>query len=288
MTNVAIVADSISCLTRELVEQYKIGIVPIRLLVKGKIYRDMIDMTPSQAYELFLQDPDSFNTSPSSPGHFLEAYREASKQADSILCVTLSSKLSTGYNMARVAQEQAKNELPQTIIEVLDSLNVTAAEGFIALAAARAAAEGKGLSEVINKAEKVKDKVTFLMLLDTIRHIYRTGRIPKVASQVGSMLNIKPILTSSSGFIRFKGITRNREHGVKRLLEELREKVGQNPIHVAVMHAYAPDEAEKLKERISSEFNCIELWVVEMSPVMGYATGTGTLGFAFYQEDDND
>jgi len=126
------------------------------------------------------------------------------------------------------------------------------------------------------------------MLLDTIRHIYRTGRIPKVASQVGSMLNIKPILTSSSGFIRFKGITRNREHGVKRLLEELREKVGQNPIHVAVMHAYAPDEAEKLKERISSEFNCIELWVVEMSPVMGYATGTGTLGFAFYQEDDND
>lgn len=285
MDNVAIVVDSISCLTKELLEQYKIGIVPIMLLVQGKIYRDMIDMTPSQAYELFLQEPESFNTSPSSPGHYLEAYREASKRAKSILCITLSSKLSTGYDMARVAQEQARNELPQTSIEVLDSENVTAAEGFIALAAARVAAEGKDLPEVVKEAEKVRDKVTFLVLLDNIRYIYRTGRIPKVASQVGSMLNVRPILTSSSGLVRFKGIARNRESGIDRIVKMMRAQVGQNPVHVAVMHAYCPGEAEKLKERISSEFNCAELWVVEMSPVMGYATGTGTLGFAFYKED---
>jgi len=61
--------------------------------------------------------------------------------------------------------------------------------------------------------------------------------------------------------------------------------VGQSPVHVAVMHAYALDEAQKLKERVSSEFNCVELWVTGFSPVMGYATGTGTLGLAFYKED---
>ena len=64
----------------------------------------------------------------------------------------------------------------------------------------------------------------------------------------------------------------------------MRDKVGKSPVHVAVMHAYARDEGEKLKERISSEFNCAELWVTEFSPVMGYATGTGTLGLAFYKE----
>ncbi|MBI4188241.1 MAG: DegV family protein [Chloroflexi bacterium] len=114
MANVAIVTDSIACLTRELIEQYRIGIVPIRLLVQGKVYRDMVDMTPSQAYQLFLQDPESFNTSPASPGYYLEAYRETSKRANSILCVTLSSRISTGYNMARIAKEQAQTELPQT------------------------------------------------------------------------------------------------------------------------------------------------------------------------------
>ena len=284
MPKVAIVTDSISCLTKELIESYQIGIVPIRLLVQGKVYRDMVDMTPSEAYEMFLKDPDSFNTSPASPGHFLEAYREASKHAKNILCITLSARLSTGYDMARVAKEEAKTELADVFIEVLDSQNVTAAEGFIALAAARAAAEGKGLAEVIKTAEEVREKVTFIILLDTIRHVYRTGRIPKVASQVGSMLNIKPILTSGSGLVRFKGVARNREQGMNHLVETMRNKVGQSPVHVAVMHAYAPDEAERLKERISAEFNCTELWVTEFTPVMGYATGTGTIGFAFYKE----
>jgi len=282
--NVAVVTDSIANLTEQMVEQYRIGIVPIMLLVQGKLYRDGVDMSPSEAYKLFLQDPESFNTSPASPGHYLEAYREASKQAKNILCITLSSKLSTGYEMACVAKEQAKAEFPGTFIEVMDSQNVTAAEGFVALAGARAAADGKDLAEVVKVAEEVRDKVTFIILLDTIRHVYRTGRIPKVAAQVGSMLNIKPILTNSSGLVSFKGIGRNRKQGINRMLELMRDKVGQRPVHVAVMHAYTLDEAERLKERISSEFNCAELFITEFSPVMGYATGTGTLGFAFYKD----
>jgi len=281
---VAIVTDSIANLPKELVESYGIGIVPIRLLFKDKVYRDGVDLTPSEAYELFLQDPESFTTSPSSPGHYLEAYREASSRAKNILCITLSSKLSTAYDMARVAREQAETQLPQTSIVVMDSQTVTAAEGFVALAGARAAAEGKDLTEVVRVAEEVRDKVTFLVLLDTIRYVYRTGRIPKVAANVGAMLNIRPILTSSAGLVRFKGIVRNREQGINRLLEKMREKVGQSPVHVAVMHAYCPDEAENLKARISAEFNCAELFITEFSPVMGYATGTGTLGFAFYTD----
>jgi len=225
-----------------------------------------------------------FNTSPASPGHYLEAYHEASKRAKNILCVTLSSKLSTGYDMARVAKEEAKGELPETCIEVLDSQTVTAAEGFVALAGARAATEGKDLAESVRVAEEMRDKVTFLAFLDTIRYVYRTGRIPKVAATIGSILKIKPILTSSSGLIRFIGAVRNKERGIDRLLQLMRNKVGQSAVHVAIMHAYAPDEAKILKERISSEFNCAELWVTEFSPVMGYATGTGTLGLAFYKD----
>jgi len=141
------------------------------------------------------------------------------------------------------------------------------------------------LAEVVKAAEEMRNRVTFLALLDTIRHVYRTGRIPKIAAQAGSLLSIKPILTSSSGLIRFVGAVRNKHSGVDRLLRIMRDKVGQSPVHVAVMHAYAPEEAERLKERISSEFNCAELWVTEFSPVMGYATGTGTLGLAFYKEE---
>jgi len=282
---VAIVADSICCIPREMVEQYGITIAPIPISFQGKIYRDWVDITPTEAYELFLKDPGSFKTAGASPSIFLEAYRQASKRAQNILCVTLSVKLSGAYDAARQAIEEAKKELPQISVEVVDSKTVTASEGFVALAGARAAEAGKSLAEVVKAAEEMRDKVTFLALLETIRHVYRTGRIPKIAAMAGSVLSIKPILTSSGGVVKFAGAVRSRAHGIEKMLKMMRNKVGQSPAHVAVMHAFAPGEAEKLKEKIASEFDCAELWITEFSPVMGYATGTGTLGLAFYKED---
>jgi len=284
LQKVAIITDSIACPPKEMVEQYGIRIVPINFYSGGKIYRDWVDITPNEAYELFLKDPESFKTSAINPGDCLEAYRQASKQAKNILCITVSSKLSAVYNVAQGAKEQAKTELPQTSIEVVDSQTAAAAEGFVVLAAARAAGEGKSLAEVVKAAEEVKEKVSLVALMDTVRYVYRSGRIPKVAAWVGSMLNIRPIFTISSGVVRFRGAVRSKEHGIDRLFRIMRDKVGTNRVHVAVMHAYAVDEAERLGERVSAEFNCAELWLTEFSPVMGYTCGTGTLGFAFYSE----
>ena len=284
MQKVAIVTDSIACLPPEVVRQYQLRILPINLYFDDKVYKDWVDIAPAEAYELFLKNPKHFATSAPSPMDCLEAYREVSKRVKNILCVTVSSKLSMVYQSTRVAAEQARNELPGVTIEVLDSQTATAAEGFIALAAARVAAEGKGLAEVIKAAGAMRDRINLVALMDTVRYVYRTGRIPKAAAQVGSMLNIKPIFTISSGVPHFMNAVRNKERGIKRMLKIMRGKVGLNPVHVAVMHAYAPDEAERLKERVSSEFNCAELFVTEFSPVMGYACGTGTLGLAFYSE----
>jgi DegV family protein with EDD domain len=281
---VAIIADSIACLTKEQVEQHGITIAPIPISSQGKVYRDWVDITPTEAYELFLKDPGSFRTAGASPGVFLEAYRQASKRAKDILCLTLSAKLSGACEAAKQAIEEVKKELPQLSIEVLDTKTVTAAEGFVALAAARAAEAGKSLAEVVKAAEEMMERVNFLILLDTIRHVYRTGRIPKIAAVAGSMLSIKPVLTSSGGIIRFVTAARSRERGIDKMLIMIRNRVGKGPVHMAVMHAYAPDDAQRLKERVAAEFNCAELWVTELSPVMGYATGTGTLGLAFYSE----
>jgi DegV family protein with EDD domain len=281
---VAIITDSVACLNHELVEQYEIEIIPINFYSGGKIYRDWVDITPSEAYKMFLEDPDSFNTSSASPEDCLQVFRKASQRASSVLCITLSTKLSTLYNAARDAQDMAKTELPQTTIEVIDSESATPSEGMIVLAAARAASEGKSLADVMRVAEEIKDKVNAIVFLETIRHVYRSGRIPKMASQLGSVLNIKPILTVS-GTVHFAGMAGSRKSGIERMLRMMRNKVGNRPVHVAVTHAYALEEAVKLKERVAAEFNCIEVWLSEFSPVMGYACGTGTVGIAFYPED---
>ncbi len=281
---VAIVTDSIACLDKHQVSANGITIVPATVTSRGKSYRDWVDLTPTEAYKLFLADPDNFGTSPAAPMDYVRAFIELGQQGKDILCITISSRISQMFNVARIAGVQVSEEIPSASIEVFDSLTCTAAEGFIVLATARAAAEGKSLSEVVKVAEELRGKVNFLVLLDTIRHIYRSGRIPRIAAQVGALTNIKPILTMSSGKIGFAGAVRSKKRGMRQLLNMLRSRVGENPVHVAVMHAYAPDEADELMEMVSAEFNCAELWLTEFSPVMGYVCGTGTIGFAFYRD----
>jgi len=285
MQKVAILADSIACLTPEMVRQYQLQIIPLNIHFEGEIYRNGVDITSTEAYRLLEKAPDHFASSPASVGEYFNAYREASAQAEGILCITLSSELSTLYDVARIAKEEAKNELHQTPIEVLDSKTAAVGEGLIVSAAARAAAEGKNLAEVTKVAEAVRDKVSVIGIMETIRHVYRTGRIPKITSQVGSALNIKPIFTISDGVVHIAGLVRNKEQAVKRALKMMRKKVKTSPVHVIVSHANVPEEGEQLKELISSEFNCTELWLTDFSPIMGYATGTGVLAIAFYTDD---
>lgn len=284
MQKVAILADSIACLTPEMVKQYQLRIVPLNIHFDGTIYRDGVDINSAEAYRLLEKAPGNFASSPASAGEYMDAYREASTRAEGILCLTLSSKLSTLYDMARLAKEDARNELPRTPIEVVDSKTAAVGEGLIVSAAARAAAEGKSLDEVTKVAKSVRDKVNVIGVMETIRHVYRTGRIPKVTAKVGSMLSIKPIFTVTEGVVRIAGLARSKEQAVKRALKMMRREVGASPVHVAVAHAAALEEGEMLKEQISTEFDCVELWLTDFSPIMGYATGTGVLAIAFYTE----
>ena len=206
-----------------------------------------------------------------------------------ILVVTISSKLSMFYSSALTARQILNDESPGTNIEVIDSQTVAAAEGLIVLAAARAVAWGKKFDEVVAIANHIRERVKFIGLLETIRFVYRTGRIPKVASELGSMLSIKPILTGSNGSIRLAAAARNKQNGVVKMLRMMSSEVSHTePVHVAVMHADALEQAEKLKEKIAVEFNCAEIFVTDFSPMMGYATGPGTLALAYYKEDGLD
>jgi DegV family protein with EDD domain len=281
---VSVITDSIACIPSDLRKRYNIGIIPLNFYANGNVYRDGIDVTPSQAYQLFLKDPETFKTSGASIGGCLEAFRTSAMQGKDILAVILSSKLSAIHNNAEAAGRQTQEEYPGISVVVTDSMTAAAAEGFVALAAARAAQKGGSLAEVEAVARQVREKVGIIAYMDTVRYIYRSGRIPKIASVAGSMLKIKPIFTFSSGVPRFMGAVRNKNIGIKRLIEEMHEKAGDRPLHVAVMHVYAECDAINLKNKVSEEFNCVELWLTEFSPLMGYACGTGTLGLAFYPE----
>jgi len=285
LSEIAIMTDSAACLTKELIELYGIEIIPLNMLAEGKVFRDGVDITPSQAYELLLKNPDSFKTSPPNPMECLECFRRISQKTRNIFCITLSKKISTFYNVALIAKEKALSELPDIRIELLDSRTATAAQGFIVLSAARAIEDGKSFAEVIDTAERIKEKVSAIVLLDTMSHVYRSGRVPRIAAQAAAVLNIRPIFAVNET-VRFLTAVRSRKQGIERMLKTVKERTKNIPMHCAVMHAYDMAEAQKLKSRVAAEFNCVELWISEFSPIMGYATGTGTLGLAFYTDSE--
>ena len=285
MQKVAIVADSIACLPPELVREYQLQIIPINIHYEGKTYRDGEDLTSTEAYQMLARAPDRFASSPAPIGEYVRVFREVSEYAESMLCITLSSKLSTVHNMAQLAKEEAGREFPQTPVEVLDSRTAAGGEGLIVMAALQAAAEGKSLAGVTRVVKSLRNKVEVIGIMETVRHVYRTGRIPKMTSRVGSLLSIKPIFTISKGVVGMAGFTRSKEQAVKRALKMMKDRVGTSPVRVAVSHADVLAEGQRFMEQISSRFNCTELWLSDFSPVMGYATGTGVLAVAFYIDD---
>ena len=283
---VAIVTDTTACIPKEQVEKYGIQVVPIELTFGDRVYRDGIDISPTEFYALLRQAEKLPTTAGSLPGPYLEAYREASNRASNILCITLSSKLSGMFNSARVAIEMAKKDIPNVAIEVLECTTAAAGQGLVALAAARAAASGKSLTEVVEIAREVMHRVSLFATLDTLHYLVKGGRVPKAAGLVNSLLQIKPVFTVNGGDAHTVALPRSTPSAMKRILKLMGQRVikGQ-PLHVAVMHADALNEAIALRNRVSSQFDCAELFITEFTPVMGVHTGPGLIGVSFYSGD---
>ncbi|MFC1915255.1 DegV family protein [Chloroflexota bacterium] len=270
---VAIVTDTTACIPQEQVAKYDIEVVPVQLIFEDKVYRDGLDISPSEFYALLRQAKKLPTTSASSPGPYLEAYRKASQRAKSILCITLSAKLSAIFNSARLAMKTAKAAIPKVTIKVLDC-------------GTAAAASGENLNEVIETAQSTMSRVSLFATLDTLQYLVRSGRVPAAAALVNSLLKIKPIFTLNYGDAHTVALPRTIPSAMKRMLKMMGKKVikGQ-PLHVAVMHADALDNAIELRNQISSRFDCTELFITEFTPVMGVHTGPGLLGVAFYSGD---
>jgi len=280
-----VVTDSVACLPKELVDKYAIRIVPISLIIEGRVYKDGVDITPTEVYRLLSANKINPTTSSPTPGDFIQVYRELSKSVEGIVCITICSDISMMFDSATKAKLMAQEEKLPVSINLVDSRTAGGAQGFVALAAARAAASGKDLAEVTRTAELMIPRVNMIAVLDTLYYLARAGRIPKIAAWAGSMLKINPILTFAHDRIGMLERARTKPRAVNRLVEIMQERTRGKPVHVNVMHANVADEAATLKERIESEFRCTELFVTDFAPTMGVQAGPGTLALAFYSEE---
>jgi DegV family protein with EDD domain len=282
---VSIVTDTTACVPAEQVKQFDIEIVPVPLIINEKTYRDGIDITPTEFYEILRKSKKLPTTSASSPTPYLEAYKNASRKAQSILCLTEPAKFSAMYNSAKAAVEMAKNTLKDVTIEVIECTTAAAGQGLVAIAAARAASLDKTLEEVKKTIDKVMPKVNLFATLDTLKYLARSGRVPQAAAMVNTILSLKPVFTLNHADPRTVSLPRTTKSAINRILKLMDGAVKkEQQLHIAVMHADAMSEAATLKDKIESRFECKEIYITEFTPVMGVHTGPGLVGVAFYGE----
>jgi len=285
MRKVAVVTDTTACVPNEQVTQYDIEVVPVQLIFEDKTYRDGIDMSPTEFYSLLRKAKKMPTTSSSSPQPYIDAYINASRKAESILCITEPANFSAMFNSARVAADMAREAIGDKRIEVLACTTAAAGQGLVTLAAARAAALDKMLAEVKETTENVMTRVNLFATLDTLHYLAKSGRVPQAAALVNNILNIKPVFTLNHSEAHTVALPRSLQSATKRMLKLMaKEVIKGQPLHVAVMHADAPEQAVFLKDRITSQFECSEIFITEFTPVMGVHTGPGLFGVAFYSE----
>ena len=286
MSKVAIITDSVSCIPKQLIDEYDIRIVPVNVIIDGKSYRDGVDISATELYTQLKHLKKVSTTSTPSPGQFLELYEELSEQTSDIIVITVSSQLSAVHSAASQTMELGKTQLAGVNINIVDSKTAAGAEGFVVIAAARAAANGLGLADVTQAAENMMQRVHMLGMLDTLHYLAKNGRVKKAAAWASAIFRVKPILHISpgGGEVSFLAKTRTKRKGIELLINLMRERDGNKNLHLNIQHANALDDAKSLKERIENDFNCAEVYITDFTPVMGAATGPSVLCLSFYSE----
>jgi len=283
---VAVITDSAACLPAEIAEHYGIRIVPMEFIHEGRTYRDGVDVTAAEFYELLAKSKRLPTSSAPSPSSYLRAFKAAAEKSSHILTITPATRFTHAFESARTAAEMSREEIPTVSVEVLDCGTAAGAQGFVVLAAARAALVESNPSRPLQAARDLMPRVRLIAFIDTLDYLAKGGRVPHAVAWANSLLRIKPIfelLPSGRGATPLDRV-RIRPKAIDRLVHILRHRSQGDPVHVIIMHTNVLAEAEELKQRISAEFNCAEIYVTDFTPVMGLHTGPGLLGLAFYSD----
>ncbi|MCS1351657.1 DegV family protein [Mechercharimyces sp. CAU 1602] len=276
MSKIAIVTDSSCDLPPKLLTQWGITVVPLRIHYKNHEYRDGVEISAEEvAHRLEEEIP---KTSMPTPEDIYKTYEHLHNQGYThCLTLTVAAAVSGTYNTFRLAAQ----EFEHMKIEVIDSKGVSFLLGFLVLEAARLVQNSTPLTDILTSLEKTKERIRGYFVLDTLEYLRAGGRIGKVASSLGSMLNIKPIITfDSEGKLHPHTVARGKKQAVNKLLAPIRKQIESTRARIAILHTRAETEAQALKEKLVSYPNVSEIYIQTVSPALMVHAGPGLLGIA--------
>ena len=221
MADIRVVTDSACDLPSALAEEHGIEIVPLTIRFGEEELVDRRDLSPKEFWARVQNSPVLPETAAPSPGAFEEAYRRAAAAGcPGVVCCTLSGGLSATFQAATVAAQAVADVIP---VRVVDTRSVTLAEGMMAVAGARIAAQGKGIDDVAGAIQDIVERTRLFATMDTLENLKKGGRIGGAQAFFGSLLSVKPVIELRDGVVEPESRQRTRSKSLRYLIDKLRE-----------------------------------------------------------------
>ncbi|WP_018887562.1 DegV family protein [Paenibacillus massiliensis] len=277
MSRTFIVTDSTADIPADLVKQWGIHVVPLTVMFGDQAYLDGVEMSAGQFYERLVQAAELPTTSQPSPAEFLKVYSEILEQHPDahIVSIHLSSGVSGTYQSARLAVTMLEREEAVTTV---DSKSASFGYGALVVQAAKLASNGADKDAILRELERMGEQRRLFFLVDTLQYLQKGGRIGKAAAMIGTLLNIKPILSiDQEGIIYSMEKARGQRKAMLRIVEMLEADLQGQKINVAVGHTANQASTDTLLQLLRERFAVEEVQYSEIGAVIGTHVGPGTL-----------
>lgn len=287
---VCVVTDSTADLPARLARENGLRVLPLTVHFGNRMFKDGIDITPREFYELLETGTVHPSTNPPTAGEFRQAYEDLAAEQD-VVSVHISSSLSETVHHAEEAAEAGAHTFQElragaepVRVAVVDSRQVSLGLGLLALFGARMAQRGLGAEEIGPRLQAMAGRIEVLFVVDTLEFLARHGRIGRAKAWVGQLVGIKPILGVREGEVALVDKVRGGRAAHPRMLELFKKRLeADRPVICGIAHAKAPVWADRLKGLLEQELDVIEMLVAEMGPVVGTHAGPGAVGAALFQ-----
>lgn len=276
MSKIAIMTDTDASLPFDLAQQHGITQVPIMIQFGEESFRDGYEIDNRAVFERIEREKKLPSTAAPSPGQFADAFRAAFETgAEQILCLNISSEMSATY----AAACQAAEMFPERRVQVVDTRTLSMGQGYMALAAAEAVAQGASLDEALTAAQEIRERTFLFGSLATLRYIAMSGRVSTLAAGMAGLLDIKPILSLQNGKLQLLERIRTQRKSWQRTIELMLEKTGGRQIErLALLHVNAPEAAQEFEQLLCASLPCpSDILRGEILPGLSIHTGAGTV-----------
>jgi len=270
-----IVTDGAADLVPGWDKEYDIHVVPINIQFGEKTYLQNIDLDADGFYKLVDESGVIPKTSQPSPHQFVQFYEKIAKPGDTILSIHITSKLSGTFDSAVAAARELAgkyNVIP------FDSATGSTGIGMMCREARVLERAGQGIEAIVKRLERIRESSVIILALDTLEYARMSGRVKTLQAALASVLNVKPIAVLQEGVLHMAEKVRTRGASLDRVLAMVKEKIGDVPVNIAVVHARDPQAGQSMLERVRETFNVRDLFLTDLSISIAANLGPGTVG----------